>query len=183
MPRLEIKTNEHEWMRVRSFIDGLDKDIKRGYCDAVRKFSNRLISSIKQTMEHGDPSWAPLSQETLRTYAKKYPAADHPWYRSGKMHDSVALIEEENGIRMYVGIPQYVYYEPQDWGEDTRQGLTMVQLAKMLEFGGGRDNKITARPLFSKALEKAGGQREIRRYILESLRKQIGKGTGTYVRF
>lgn len=183
---LEIKVrNEFEWTRARKAVGDIPKAIRLGYTEAVEKFSSKLVKYIKNMMASGDPSWAPLSPATLRTYKKKYPSATHPWYRSGTMANSVDLYEEENGNRVYVGLSQYNWYEEQDWGEDTRRGLTMIQLAKMLEFGGGRGGKIPARPLFSKALEKVGGQSEIRRYILESLRKKISAlgFKGTYVRF
>lgn len=182
---LELKIrNELEWTKARKAVGNIPKAIRRGYEDAVEKFASKLIRTIKNLMVNGDPSWAPLSQSTLQHYKKKYPSATHPWYRSGTMHDCIDLYEEEHGHRVYVGLSQYNYYEPQDWGEETRNGLTMVQLAKLLEFGG-YGGRIPARPLFSTALEKAGGQKEIRRYLLDHLRKRIKElgFTGVYVRF
>lgn len=182
---LELKiVNELQWTKASKAIGDIPKAIRRGYEDATEKFANKLIRSIKGMMERGDSSWAPLAQSTLKKYHAKYPSATHPWYRSGTMYNAIDYYSDESGKRVYVGVGQYTQYDPSDAGEDTRKGLTMIQLAKLLEFGG-YGGRIPARPLFTKALDKAGGQKEIRKYILQSIRAKIqALGLkGVYVRF
>lgn len=179
---LEIKIdNQHEWTRVTRGIDNLTKAIRRAYEDAMEDIGSKLVRTIRNAIRSGRPpgggTWVPLSQGTLRTYHKHFPGATTPYLRSGKFMDCIDYYQEENGSRMYVGLGQYSpYSEDYERGEDIRKGLTMIQLAKLLEFGGN-GGKIPARPLFNPALQGIGGQAAIRKKILEQLRskaKQIG---------
>jgi len=172
---LELKiVNQLEWTKANRAIKELPKAIHEGYEDAVGDFSRDLINTIRKMMESGDPSWAPLSPSTLESYHKKYPAANHPWYRSGFMSSRVDFYSDEHSNKVYIGLPQYQYYEPQDWGEDSRRGLTMMQLAKMLEFGSW-DGRIPARPLFSTAFDRKGGRNKLRENILKYLKRRLAK--------
>ena len=75
------------------------------------------------------------------------------------------------GTRVYVGLPNNLR---------TENGLTFVQLAKVLEFGTresgeGEGNEIPARPLFRPALQAAGGNAAIRKTLIKEIRSELIK--------
>lgn len=184
---LEFKVDrKSEWIKAEHAVDNLGKAIRMGYQDAVEKIAKKLVRTIQRAIDMGRPpgggSWVPLSQGTLRTYHKHFPDATTPWKRSGKMRDCIDFYAAENSDRVYVGVSQYSpYTEDYERGEDTRKGLTTVQLAKLLEFGGN-GGKIPSRPLFNPALDAIGGKSAIRKAILEELRSKAQRLGFKYIR-
>lgn len=184
---IEIKIDrQHEWEKVKFGVDHLGRAIYTGYVEASEKIGHKLVRTIRRAIDSGRPpgggSWVPLSPSTLRKYHKHFPDATTPYKRSGKFYQSIDFMEEENGKRMYVGVGQYSpYTEEYERGEDIRKGLTLIQLAKLLEFGG-YGGRIPARPLFNPALEAIGGRNAIKKAILEHLRKEAQRIGFRYVR-
>lgn len=169
-PRVQIKL-EGDWEKVTAGIDGLPKAIRQGYDSAVDSFSKKLIALIRDAIYSGGPEgtyWAPLSPETIKTYAKKGLTDTSPWLRTGILSRSLGVYNY--GDRVYIGLPSNAPYPDSLRGEDS--GLTFIQLVRLLETGSTKRN-IPGRPLFKPSLETAGGRRKLKANIIQEIRRKL----------
>lgn len=171
-PNVQIKL-EGDWKRVQRGLDHLAPAVMTGYKRGVSYFSKKLLRIIKQSIANGGPptgAWVPLSDSTLRTYASHgWNTSGNPYNRTGVFMNSIGVYNY--GSRVYVGLPNNLR---------TENGLTFVQLAKVLEFGTidsgeGEGNEIPARPLFRPALQAAGGNAAIRKALIKEIRSELIK--------
>lgn len=166
-----------QWQRAVNQVNGLAPAIQRGYDEATLKFSRRLLRIVKEAIATGTPPkgsgvyWEPLSPATIKRYKNQYPG-HHLYYLSGLYYRSVGFFHYKN--RTMVGLPI-------NKKRSSQGGLTLNQLAKILEFGTGgmgggkQGGTIPARPLWAPSFKAAGGMGELKREILKSLRTQLYK--------
>lgn len=163
---IEVKL-EGEWQRVEAAIGKLSPDILKGYEIATNKYANKLLRIIKRAVLSGTPppgggvNWPPLSPDTIKRYG------DHPIYNlTGTFSKAIGFFHYKS--RTYVGLPLAR-------GRSSSGGLTLNQLAKLLEFGG---THIPPRPLWGPSFKAAGGIDELRRNILTEIRRKLGSSFG-----
>lgn len=153
---------EGDWQKVTSAVSNIGPAIQRGYDRAVNRYARKLLRVLKESIQNGGPPgsiWEPQSDATMRTYKSHGWVVGQPYYRTGLFYRSLSMYEYRG--RTYVGLPS---------GIRTENGLTLVQLARLLETG---NEKIPARPLFSPALQSVGGTSELRKQILKSIRQEL----------
>lgn len=161
-PQVRIKL-EGNWQKVTTAVKGIGPAIQRGYDKAVSKYARKLLRVIQESIQNGGPPnsiWEPHSESTMRTYKSHGWVVGQPYYRTGLFYRSLGLYEYRG--KTYIGLPS---------GTRTENGLTMVQLARLLESGSDR---IPARPLFKPSLEAVGGTSELRAQILTGIRQELG---------
>lgn len=160
-----------EWVRAEQVINNLPSRIQKAYDIATNKFANRLLKIVKTSIRSGTPPpnggvyWEPLAESTLRKYG------DHPtYYLTGLYYRSVGLFKYKS--RTLIGLPI-------NKKRASQGGLTLNQLAKILEFGtggkgGGRNTgTIPPRPLWAPSLKSVGGREKLRAEILTEIRRQF----------
>lgn len=160
-PQVKIML-EGNWQKVTTAVSGIGSAIQRGYDRAVSRYARNLLQIIKGAIQSGNPPnsvWEPHSDSTMRTYKSHGWVVGQPYYRTGVFYRSLSLYEYRG--RTYVGLPS---------GIRTENGLTLVQLARLLESGS---DKIPARPLFAPSFQAAGGTTELRKQILKSIRQEL----------
>lgn len=163
---LEVKL-EGDWQRVEAAIGKLSPDILKGYEIATNKYANKLLKIIKRAVLSGTPppnsgvNWPPLAPTTIKRYGA------HPIYNlTSYFGRTIGLFQYKH--RTYVGLPL-------GKGKSSSGGLTLNQLAKLLEFGG---EHIPPRPLWAPSFKSAGGTDELRRNILTEIRRKLGSSFG-----
>lgn len=163
-----------DWVRAERVIDKLGPRILKGYDIAVEKFARRILTIVRTSIRTGTPPkgggvyWEPLAPSTLRRY-KNFP--DHHLYHlTGLYGRSVGLFRYKS--RTLVGLPI-------NKKRSSQGGLTLNELAKILEFGtGGRgggksSGTIPPRPLWAPSLKAVGGRERLRKEILTEIRRQL----------
>lgn len=160
-PQVKIMM-EGNWQKVTSAVSGVGPAIQRGYDRVVSRYARKLLRILKESIRDGGPHgsiWEPQAESTKKTYRAHGWVVGHPYNRTGLFLRSLGMYEYKG--RTYIGLPSNIR---------TREGLTMVQLARLLEAGS---EKIPARPLFSPALQAVGGTSELRKQILKSIRQEL----------
>lgn len=171
-PHIQVKI-DGKWTRVTTAVDGIGPAIQRGYDRVIGRISKRLLRDLRMAIESGGPDgvhWEPLSPKTLETYAKHGWNTDGPYNRTGLFYRSLGLYKY--GKRTYVGLPSNIR---------TKGGLTMVQLARLLETGTTENdegeeitkNHIPPRPLFQPTFQAMGGMPYIKRELLREIRSEL----------
>lgn len=154
---------EGKWEKVTSALKDLGPAIQKGYDKAVSKYSRKLLRVIKEAIQGGGPPgsiWKPQADSTMATYKAHGWVVGKPYYRTGLFYRSLGMYSYRG--KVYIGLPS---------NTRTENGLTLVQLARILEAG---TDKIPARPLFAPSLEAVGGTTTLRREILKSIRSELG---------
>lgn len=160
-PQVKIML-EGNWTKVTTAVGGIGRAIQRGYDRAVNRYTRKLLNVIKTAIQDGGPPgsiWEPQAESTIRTYLSHGWVVGQPYYRTGLFYRSLGMYSYKG--RIYIGLPSNIR---------TREGLTLVQLARLLESGS---EKIPARPLFSPSLQAVGGTSELRAQILKSIRQEL----------
>lgn len=160
-----------EWVRAEQVIDALPQKLQKAYDTATNKFANRLLKIVRTSIRSGTPPpnggvyWEPLAESTLRKYG------DHPtYYLTGLYYRSVGLFKYKS--RTLIGLPI-------NKKRASQGGLTLNQLAKILEYGtggigGGRNTgTIPPRPLWAPSLKSVGGREKLKAEILTEIRRQF----------
>lgn len=157
-----------EWKRAEEVIDDLPNILQGSYEIAAAKFSKDLLNIVRKSIKTGNPPgglvhWPPLSYD----YSMKK-GHDRPYIFSGYYSRSVSIFKR--GKKVFIGLPPGVRYP----NRGKRAGLTLNQVAKILEFGSNKVG-IPARPLWGPALITAGGVKQIRKEILTNIRRGLSK--------
>lgn len=171
VPEIKLYGN---WLKAEEVIDKLAPQIQKGYDIAVNKFANRILTIVRKAIRTGTPPpgggvhWEPLAPSTLKRY-KNYP--DHHLYHlTGLYGRSVGLFHYKS--RTLVGLPI-------NKKRSSQGGLTLNELAKILEFGtggvgGGKSSgTIPPRPLWAPSLKAAGGRKKLKQEIITEIRRQV----------
>ena len=162
VPQVKIML-EGNWQKVTTAVSGIGPAIQWGYDRAVSRYARKLLSIIREAIQTGGPPgsiWEPHSDSTMATYKSHGWVVGQPYYRTGVFYRSLGLYSFRG--RTYVGLQNNIR---------TENGLTLVQLARILENG---TEKIPARPLFSPSFQAVGGTSELRAQILKSIRQELG---------
>ena len=162
VPQVKIML-EGNWQKVTTAVSGIGPAIQRGYDKAVSRYARKLLRIIKEAIQTGGPPgsiWEPQAESTKRTYESHGWVVGQPYYRTGLFYRSIGMYEYKG--RTYIGLPSNIR---------TKEGLTLVQLARLLETGS---EKIPSRPLFMPSLQAVGGTTELKKQILKSIRQELG---------
>lgn len=166
----EIKI-EGEWRKLDQLADNLEKAIYEGYMLGVSDLGRKLTRIVRQALKTGIPPsgsgvyWEPLAESTIHRYG------DHPIYNlTGTYSRCIGLSIYRS--RILVGIPLRTR-------RSSRGGLTMNQLAILLEYGSREEGgNIPPRPVWGPALKSIGGKQSIKATIIRNIRSELLKRTG-----
>lgn len=166
-PQVEIKL-VGDWAKAINLPQQVVKAIAEGYADATASCSKDIIRIVRRAIKTGLPpegsgvTWQPLSPLTIKAHGQ------HAIYNmTGFYENSIGVHTYKN--RVLVGIPINVR---------TPGGLTINQLAKLLEFGSKGKGNIPSRPLWAPSLASYGGTKKIKKVVIRNIRKAIVKNTG-----
>lgn len=170
---LEVKLNG-DWYKLDRLADNLVPSVMGGYDTGVNKFSRRLLVLIKKCIRTGTPppgvNWEPLSPATIKRWG------DHEiYYLTGLYFRSVGLFRYKS--RTLIGLPIAAK-------RSSARGLTLNQLAIILEFGtggmgGGRTSgTIPGRPLWAPSFKSLGGTNKLKKTIIMEIRRRLYKDLG-----
>lgn len=160
VPKIQIM-NQGNWSLVQNGISKLPEAIQKGYDRGTELFSNRLLRIIRKAVQSHTPPpgsgvyWAPLSRKSK---------GKGIYYLKGVYYRNIGIYKYRG--RVLVGLPSNARHY---------SGLTLNQLAIILEYGNG---KIPARPLWRPATKAAGGTKELRRILMREIRRKISSLTG-----
>ena len=90
-------------------------------------------------------------------------------YSSSQYYHAIGVYKR--GRNIFVGVNSSVKKTRPD---GRNSGLTLLQVAKILEFGGG---KVPARPLWIPLFESVGGKAKFKQELVKEIRKQVRKYT------
>jgi len=162
---LQVKLNG-EWQTVEALVSNLGPSMQIGYDRAVDKFSRNLLAIVKKSLTLGIPpmgggvTWQPLSPATIERWGQ------HPIYNlTGLYSRSVGLYRYKS--RVLIGLPIGTR-------RSSQKGLTLNQLARILEFGSN-DGRIPSRPVWSPSLKAVGGKNRLKQLILTEIRRELQK--------
>lgn len=160
-----------DWHKAIELVDNLGPSIKKGYDIAVNKFSKDLLKIVLFSIATGTPpkgtgiNWEPHSPITTKKYG------EHPiYYLTGTYYRAIGLFKYKD--RTLVGLPR-------SKGRSSSGGITLGELAKILEYGtggkgGGKSNgTIPPRPLWNPSIKAVGGKEKLRSMIIKNIRKQL----------
>ena len=162
---------EGDWKKLDKLSEHLQRTILDGYQRGVIDIGKRLTRIVRQALRTGIPppgsgvTWDPLSESTIHRYG------DHPIYNlTGTYSRCIGLSIYRS--RILVGIPLRTR-------RSSRGGLTMNQLAILLEYGSREEGgNIPPRPVWGPALKSIGGKQSIKATIIRNIRSELLKRTG-----
>lgn len=155
---------EGNWQKINTAVNNIGPAIQRGYDRATSKYAKKLLNTIKGAIVGGGPPgsiWEPHSISTMETYKNHGWTVGKPYYRTGMFYRSIGMYSYKG--RIYIGLPS---------NTKTENGLTLVQLARLLETG---NDFIPSRPLFKPSFEAVGGNSVLRSEILKYIRSELNK--------
>lgn len=158
MPIIKLVGN---WEKTVNDISILPKAIQKGYDNGTVKFGNKLLRVVKKAITSHQPppgggvTWKPLSRKSK---------GGGIYYNTGQYFRSIGIYSYRG--RVLVGMPNNTKH---------KNGLTLNQLAIILEYGNGN---IPARPLWRPSLKASGGTKELKRILLKEIRHSIISMTG-----
>lgn len=162
MPQMQVKL-EGDWKRVTNALSNLQPALSNGYDIGATQAMKEVEKTVKKAIRSGAPPpnsgvyWQPLAASTIIRYGK------HGIYRlTLAYYRSIKLQKTKKG-RITVGVSTNMKHP-------LHKGLTIVQIANILENGNGR---IPSRPLWAPSLKSVGGRPFIRSRILKSIKKEL----------
>lgn len=169
---IQIKL-DGKWSKLDTLAANLQPSISKGYEEAVKLYSRKLLKIIKKSLTTGIPpegsntTWQPLAQSTIRKYGP------HNIYNlTGLYANSVGLHQYKS--RTIIGLPLQKR-------KSSAGKLTLNQLAILLEYGskdGSTRGAIPPRPLWGPALIAMGGKKQLKSDIMKSIRSKLYSATG-----
>lgn len=165
---LQIYTDPKEQARAEELIADTPGMMEDAYYRATEKFGNQLLKLVRKCLKNGTPpkgvQWSPHSANTIKRYG------EHTLLNyTGQYLRSVQLVRQKK--RVYVGLPTNV---KKIRGNGKTSIRTLNQIAIMLEYGS-RNGNLPPRPLWKPAMEQIGGSKELKRILVNELRKEIRK--------
>lgn len=165
---VKIWANPRQQRKAEELLKKTPEILHQAYLNTAKRFGERLAKMAKTCLRNGMPppnsgvSWPPHAASTTRRLG------EHTLlYWSSQYYHAVGVYTR--GRNIFVGVKSSVKKTRPD---GRTSGLTLLQVAKVLEFGGG---KIPARPLWIPLFESVGGKAKFKQELVKEIRKQIRK--------
>ncbi len=167
---VKIWANPRQQRKAEELLKKTPEILHQAYLNTAKRFGERLAKMAKTCLRNGMPpsnsgvSWPPHAASTTRRLG------EHTLlYWSSQYYHAVGVYTR--GRNIFVGVKSSVKKTRPD---GRTSGLTLLQVAKVLEFGGG---KIPARPLWIPLFESVGGKAKFKQELVKEIRKQMRKYT------
>lgn len=167
---VKIWANPRQQRKAEELLKKTPEIFHQAYLNTAKRFGERLAKMAKTCLRKGMPpsnsgvSWPPHAASTTRRLG------EHTLlYWSSQYYHAVGVYTR--GRNIFVGVKSSVKKIRPD---GRTSGLTLLQVAKVLEFGGG---KIPARPLWIPLFESVGGKAKFKQELVKEIRKQMRKYT------
>lgn len=167
---VKIWANPRQQRKAEELLKKTPEILHQAYLNTAKRFGERLAKMAKTCLRKGMPpsnsgvSWPPHAASTTRRLG------EHTLlYWSSQYYHAVGVYTR--GRYIFVGVKSSVKKTRPD---GRTSGLTLLQVAKVLEFGGG---KIPARPLWIPLFESVGGKAKFKQELVKEIRKQMRKYT------
>lgn len=167
---LVIYANPKQLEKADRLIHKTPKILTEAYTIAATKYAERLAKTARSCIAHGMPpkgsgvSWPPHAASTINRLG------EHTLlYWSSQYYNHIRVLKR--GKHIAVGVPPGLNKTRPD-GWKSSSPLTLSQVAKILEFGGG---KVPPRPLWRYLWNAVGGQDNYKKELVQQIRKQIRK--------
>lgn len=165
---LQIYINPPQKAKADKLLKEMPELLTQAYLLAAQRFGERLARMAKSCLAHGLPpsgsgvSWPPHTAATTKRLG-----AHTLLYWSTQYYHAIRV--SKRGRNIYVGVPAGLKKTRPDGYKGTNR-LTLVQVAKILEYGGGN---VPARPLWNPlwAVMKDKFSNE----LVQEIRKQVRK--------
>ena len=167
---VKIWANPRQQKKAEELLRKTPEILQQAYKNTAQRFGDRLAKMAKTCLRKGIPpknsgvSWPPHAASTTRRLG------EHTLlYWSSQYYHAIGLYTR--GRNIFVGVESGVKKTRPD---GRNSGLTLLQVAKILEFGGG---KVPARPLWIPLFESVGGKAKFKQELVKEIRKQVRKYT------
>ena len=167
---VKIWANPRQQKKAEELLRKTPEILQQAYKNTAQRFGDRLAKMAKTCLRNGIPpknsgvSWPPHAASTTRRLG------EHTLlYWSSQYYHAIGVYKR--GRNIFVGVNSGVKKTRPD---GRNSGLTLLQVAKILEFGGG---KVPARPLWIPLFESVGGKAKFKQELVKEIRKQIRKYT------
>ncbi|MCM1438797.1 MAG: hypothetical protein NC131_06250 [Roseburia sp.] len=167
---VKIYANPKQQRKAEELLKKTPHILQQAYINAASRFGERLSKMAKTCLRKGMPppnsgvSWPPHAASTTRRLG------EHTLlYWSSQYYHAIGVYKR--GKNVFVGVKSGVKKTRPD---NAKSRLTLLQVAKILEFGGGR---VPARPLWIPLFESVGGKRQFKQELVKEIRKQMRKYT------
>ena len=161
-----------DWQQLNILSDNLGPSIQKGYDEAVRIFSTKLLKIVKDAVKLGIPPKGSGIRWEEKSPNSRNP--DHLYWVTGLYYRSMGIFSYKG--RTYVGLRA-------NGKASNGDNLSLIELATLLERGSkgaglhsyeGNSNRIPPRPLWAPAFNKSmGGISNLRKRIITSIRQQL----------
>ena len=167
---VKIWANPRQQKKAEELLRKTPEILQQAYKNTAQRFGDRLAKMAKTCLRKGIPphnsgvSWPPHAASTTRRLG------EHTLlYWSSQYYHAIGVYKR--GRNIFVGVNSGVKKTRPD---GHTSGLTLLQVAKILEFGGG---KVPARPLWIPLFESVGGKAKFKQELVKEIRKQVRKYT------
>ena len=167
---VKIWANPRQQKKAEELLRKTPEILQQAYKNTAQRFGDRLAKMAKTCLRNGIPpknsgvSWPPHAASTTRRLG------EHTLlYWSSQYYHAIGVYKR--GRNIFVGVNSGVKKTRPD---GRNSGLTLLQVAKILEFGGG---KVPARPLWIPLFESVGGKAKFKQELVKEIRKQVRKYT------
>ena len=167
---VKIWANPRQQKKAEELLRKTPEILQQAYKNTAQRFGDRLAKMAKTCLRKGIPpknsgvSWPPHAASTTRRLG------EHTLlYWSSQYYHAIGVYTR--GRNIFVGVKSRVKKTRPD---GRNSGLTLLQVAKILEFGGG---KVPARPLWIPLFESVGGKAKFKQELVKEIRKQVRKYT------
>ena len=168
---VKIWANPRQQKKAEELLRKTPDILRQAYLNTAKRFGDRLAKMAKTCLRKGMPppnsgvSWPPHAASTTRRLG------EHTLlYWSSQYYRAIGVYQR--GKNIFVGVKSGTKKTRPD--RSNPSGLTLLQVAKILEFGGGI---VPARPLWIPLFESVGGKAEFKQELVKEIRKQIRKYT------
>lgn len=168
---VKIWANPSQQRKATELLKKTPQILNQAYVNTAKRFGERLAKMAKTCLRKGMPppnsgvSWPPHAASTTRRLG-----AHTLLYWSTQYYHAIGVYTR--GKHIFVGVKASQRKTRPD--KSSPSGLTLTQVAKILEFGGGR---VPARPLWIPLLESVGGKAKFKQELVKEIRKQMRKYT------
>lgn len=168
---VNIYANPTQQRKAEQLLKKTPEILNQAYLNTANRFGERLARMAKTCLRRGMPppnsgvSWPPHAASTTRRLG-----AHTLLYWSTQYYHAIGVYKR--GKYVFVGVRSNTKKTRPDGSNPS--GLTLTQVAKILEFGGG---KVPARPLWIPLLDSVGGKAQFKQELVKEIRKQMRKYT------
>lgn len=163
-----------DWQQLNVLSDNLGPCIQRGYDEAIKYFSTKLLKIVKDAVKLGIPPKGSGIRWEEKSPNSRNP--DHLYWVKGFYYRALGIFSYRG--RTYVGL--------RSKGRASSGNLSLIELANLLEKGtkvaglhsyeGNGQSRIPPRPLWAPAFNiSMGGTTNLRKRIITSIRQQLSK--------